>query len=92
MATLLSKRCDNPEELLQAILNVEKDGIATFEIQKHCDHYTLYYFLPVKKEKWDGRCQCGHLHSEHGPTGSINYTAGRCHVGECRCAHFIHKP
>jgi hypothetical protein len=42
------------------------------------------------KEKWDGRCVCGHKHSQHGPTGSINYTAGRCSVKGCNCAHFIH--
>ena len=43
------------------------------------------------KEKWDGQCVCGHKHSEHGPTGSINYTAGRCYVKRCDCQHFINN-
>ena len=43
----------------------------------------------VKKEKEDPRCICGHLHSEHRPINSHNYSAGRCTVGECRCAHFL---
>lgn len=47
---------------------------------------------PVRKiinDNWDGRCRCGHLHSEHRGSNSINYSAGRCSIGECRCAHFI---
>jgi hypothetical protein len=40
-------------------------------------------------DSWDGRCRCGHLHSEHRASNSINYSAGRCSVGECRCANFI---
>jgi hypothetical protein len=47
---------------------------------------------PVRKiinDTWDGRCRCGHLHSEHRASNSINYSAGRCSVGECRCANFI---
>lgn len=47
---------------------------------------------PVRKiinDKWDGRCRCGHLHSEHRASSSINYSAGRCSIGECRCANFI---
>lgn len=43
----------------------------------------------VKKEKTDPRCICGHLHSEHRPINSHNYSAGRCTVGECRCIHFL---
>lgn len=46
--------------------------------------------LTMAREAWNGRCRCGHLHSEHHPTSSHNYSAGRCTVGECRCAHFIH--
>lgn len=43
----------------------------------------------VNKEKVDQRCTCGHLHSEHRPISSVNYSAGRCTVGECRCTHFL---
>lgn len=30
-------------------------------------------------------CRCGHRHDEHGPTHSINYTAGLCLVRGCKC-------
>lgn len=43
----------------------------------------------AKKEKTDPACICGHLHSEHMPISSNNYSAGRCTVGECRCSHFL---
>jgi hypothetical protein len=43
----------------------------------------------LKKEKTDQICICGHLHSEHRPISSVNYSAGRCTVGECRCIHFL---
>lgn len=43
----------------------------------------------IKKEKEDHRCKCGHLHSEHMPLNSINYSAGRCTIGECRCNNFL---
>jgi hypothetical protein len=43
------------------------------------------------KDNWNGTCICGHLHSEHGPSGSINYTAGRCTIKGCECRHFLHK-
>jgi hypothetical protein len=43
----------------------------------------------VKQEKIDSRCICGHLHSEHRPISSVNYSAGRCTIGECRCTHFL---
>ena len=42
-----------------------------------------------KLEAKDPRCQCGHLHSEHHPIQSCNYSAGRCTIGECRCVHFL---
>ena len=46
--------------------------------------------LPVaeKKPRWNGWCRCGHAHDDHGFTASINYTAGRCKV--CECRNFIH--
>jgi hypothetical protein len=43
------------------------------------------------KDNWNGTCICGHLHSEHGHSGSINYTAGRCTITGCECRHFLHK-
>lgn len=55
----------------------------------HCD------FSPEaikEKNEWNGRCKCGHLHSQHNPTTSINYTAGRCAVAGCNCRNFIHQP
>lgn len=42
-----------------------------------------------KKQEWNGNCICGHSHSDHGPSGSINYSAGRC--SRCNCLHFIHN-
>lgn len=90
MATVLSKRCDTKEEILQNITDAEKNGITSFELQKNSDHYTLSYFINTK-EKWDGECQCGHLHSQHRPISSVNYSAGRCTIGECRCTHFLHQ-
>lgn len=29
-------------------------------------------------------CKCGHRHDEHGPTKSVNYSAGKCSCCECR--------
>ena len=42
-------------------------------------------------------CRCGHRHDKHGPSQSINFTAGECrHVyptgGECDCTGFVHDP
>lgn len=58
------------------------------EIIREVEKFTLKEHLKGKEE-WDGRCKCGHLHSEHRPINSHNYSAGRCTVGECRCANFI---
>lgn len=43
----------------------------------------------VKKEKWDGLCECGHKHSAHAPINSHNYTAGRCYEKGCNCQYFL---
>lgn len=52
----------------------------------HCD---IEIYLRAERVAWDGRCRCGHLHSEHSKSTSINYSAGSCSVGECRCKHFL---
>lgn len=60
--------------------------------------YELAYIEILKskgqliEEKIEQRCICGHLHSEHHPINSHNYSAGRCTIGECRCNHFLHEP
>lgn len=35
------------------------------------------------------RCKCGHRHLDHGPSNSINYTAGVCRIAKCDCEHFL---
>ena len=84
----LSKRCDSIEELAVAIDSLS--DIKFFGVDRWSDHFTLSYYLPEIKEKWNGRCCCGHLHSEHHPSSSVNYSAGHCTVGECRCKNFLH--
>lgn len=37
------------------------------------------------------RCRCGHLHKNHLPSHSINYTAGMCSK-KCNCMGFVHNP
>lgn len=68
------------------------------QIMTLADLHDVYYILNQKfeiyrkdtaKSDWDGRCRCGHLHSEHNAIQSHNYSAGRCSIGECRCANFI---
>jgi hypothetical protein len=45
-------------------------------------------FFNPPKTKWDGLCRCGHRHSEHGISHSINYTAGKC--SKCvECKNFV---
>lgn len=39
-------------------------------------------------DRWDARCQCGHLYSAHNKDSNYNYSAGHCTIGECRCKHF----
>jgi len=44
----------------------------------------------IEKENYRSMiCQCGHKHSEHGKSYSINYTAGFC--SKCKCCHFIKR-
>ena len=52
----------------------------------HCD---IAVYVNAERKSWDGRCRCGHLHSEHSKSTSINYSAGCCTVGECRCKYFL---
>lgn len=44
--------------------------------------------LKAKKDEWNGRCECGHLHSQHAPIVSHNWSAGQCK--SCDCRGFVH--
>lgn len=85
-----SKRCNTIEELGLSIQQEVNNGVTSFAVEKWCDHFTLSFRFKTEKNEWNGRCICGHLHNEHNPTSSINYSAGVCSVGECRCRNFIH--
>lgn len=46
--------------------------------------------INMTKEQTNYKCQCGHLHNEHGESHSINYTAGLC--TKCECKNFCMPP
>lgn len=52
-------------------------------------HYDFNDELREAVKEWDGLCRCGHKHSDHGNSTSVNYTAGRCSIPGCNCKHFI---
>lgn len=62
-----------------------------FDVIKGSSTYQEYTknTKPIPKSKWDGNCECGHKHSEHGESMSINYSAGCCQIDDCNCAHFL---
>lgn len=43
----------------------------------------------IRKKNETQLCECGHMHKDHLPTSSINYTAGRCTM--CKCKNFLSK-
>jgi hypothetical protein len=70
-----SKVCETREEF-ECFANFLKEMKGLAESRPH-------------ESEWDGRCRCGHLHSEHHSISSPNYSAGHCKIGECRCKHFM---
>lgn len=58
---------------------------------KNC-HFDFQDLITIERSEWNGYCRCGHNHSEHNSINSVNYSAGRCTIGECRCRYFIHEP
>lgn len=41
-----------------------------------------------EKKIYDVLCSCGHYHDEHGPSYSVNYSAGVCKAKKCKCIRF----
>lgn len=44
--------------------------------------------LRCRKDEWNGKCLCGHKHSDHHPISSNNYSDGHCIISECKCKYF----
>lgn len=84
----LNEQVDSLKRTLQQELH---DNEMMRQYIKELEPYKQMYDdkFPAPMPKWDGVCRCGHKHSEHGGTLSINYTAGRCSIKGCDCLNFL---